>query len=206
MQAAAASGGVNLALHPMTDNQAYDAECAFSPDGKWIVFTSNRTGDLDIYVMRPDGTGVVRLTHTPGYDGGPFFSPDGKRLVYRSDRAGNDLLQIYTADVVRDGSGAITGLKNERQLTNDQNVNWGPYWHPDGKHIIYATSAHRHTNYELYVMRADGSHKVRVTFTDGFDGLPVFSPDGKYLMWSSKRTADRTTQVFLARFKFPAGS
>jgi TolB protein len=196
----------NLARHALTDNAAYDAECAFAPDGKWIVFTSLRTGDAELFAMRADGGDPVQLTHARGYDGGPFFSPDGKQLVYRSDRAGNDLLQIYVADVVRDRAGNITGLRGERQLTNDQNVNWGPYWHPDGKHIIYATSAHGHQNYELYLVRRDGSRKTRVTFTEGFDGLPVFSPDGRYLMWSSKRTADRTTQVFIARFRMPKGA
>jgi Tol biopolymer transport system component len=203
---ASSRGEMNLARHALTNNDAYDAECAFSPDGRWIVFTSLRTGDAELFAMRPDGSDVVQLTHTRGYDGGPFFSPDGKRVVYRSDRAGNDLLQIFVAEVVRDGSGKIMGLRRERQLTNDRNVNWGPYWHPDGKHIVYATSAHGHQNYELYLMRADGSRKTRVTFTDGFDGLPVFSPDGKSLMWSSKRTNDKTTQVFIARFAMPKGA
>ena len=204
--AAAAKGDTNLARHPLTNNSAYDAECAFAPDGKWIVFSSLRTGDAELFAMGADGAGVVQLTRAKGYDGGPFFSPDGKRVVYRSDRAGNDLLQIFVADVVRDRAGNITGLRRERQLTKDRNVNWGPYWHPDGKHIIYATSAHGHQNYELYLMRADGSRKTRVTFTEGFDGLPVFSPDGRRLMWSSKRTADATTQVFIARFAMPRGS
>jgi Tol biopolymer transport system component len=202
---AAGDGQTNLARRPLTNNHAYDAECAFAPDGRWIVFTSLRTGDAELFAMRANGSDVVQLTHTRGYDGGPFFSPDGKRMVYRSDRAGNDLLQIYVADIVRDRAGNIVGLKRERQLTKDQNVNWGPYWHPDGKHIIYATSIHGHQNYELYLMRRDGSHKTRVTFTDGFDGLPVLSPDGKYLMWSSKRTTDHTTQVFIARFRMPRG-
>jgi len=204
--AAAQTGQTNLARRPLTNNQAYDAECAFAPDGKWIVFTSLRTGDAELFAMRANGSDVVQLTHTKGYDGGPFISPDGRRIVYRSDRAGNDLLQIFVADIIRDRAGNILGLKHERQLTKDQNVNWGPYWHPDGKHIIYATSVHGHQNYELYLMRRDGSHKTRVTFTDGFDGLPVFSPDGKYLMWSSKRTSDRTTQVFIARFRMPGGA
>jgi Tol biopolymer transport system component len=206
VRAADPARGTNLAQHPLTDNRAYDAECAFSPDGNWIVFSSNRTGDGELFVMRPDGSDVTQLTHTPGYDGGPFFSPDGKRIVYRSDRKGNDLLQIFVADLVFDRNGRITGIKREKQLTKDQNVNWGPYWHPDGKHIIYATSAHGHTNYELYLMRADGTRKTRITFKDGFDGLPVFSPDGKWLMWSSKRSSDGTTQVFAGRFTFPAGS
>jgi Tol biopolymer transport system component len=197
-------GKADLSPRRLTDNDAYDAEGAYAPDDKWIVFTSNRTGDLELYAMRPDGTGVTQLTHTPGYDGGAFFSPDGKRLVYRSDRKGNDLLQIFVADVDRDASGNILGLSNERQLTHDANVNWGPFWHPDGRHIIYATSAHGHQNYELYLMRDDGSAQRRVTHWTGFDGLPAFSPDGRWLMWSSKRGDDGTTQVFAARFTLPA--
>jgi Tol biopolymer transport system component len=197
---------VDLAKHPLTSNNAYDAEGSYSPDGRWICFTSNMTGDLELYAMRPDGSGVVQLTRAPGYDGGPFFSPDGKRLVYRSDRNKNDLLQVFVADVQRDANGAITGLANERQLTRDANVNWGPFWHPDGKHIIYSTSIHGHTNYELYLMRDDGSLKTRITFSNGADVLPAFSPDGKYLIWAGKRSADKTTQVFIAKFKFPKGS
>ena len=82
-------------------------------------------------------------------------------------------------------------------------MNWGPYWHPDGRHVVYATSAHGHHNYELYWMRDDGSGKTRITFAPGFDGLPVFSNDGRYLMWSSKRTKDNTTQIFVAKFTPP---
>ena len=194
---------LDLAKNPITHNDAYDAEGAYSPDGKWIVFGSRRDGDSELYVMRPDGTDVVRLTNAKGYDGGPFFSPDGKRIVYRSDRKGNDLLQVFTADLTFAPDGRITGSANERQLTDDANVNWGPYWYPDGRHLIYATSAHGHQNYELYWMRDDGSGKTRVTYKQGFDGLPVFSPDGKWLMWSSKRTKDNTTQIVAARFTPP---
>lgn len=187
----------------LTDNDAYDAEGSFSPDGKWICFTSRRSGDTEVWVMRADGSDPVQITHAKGYDGGPFFSPDGKRLVYRSDRKGNDLLQIFVADLAFDGTGKITGVSAERQLTDDANVNWGPYFHPDGKHIVYATSIHGHHNYELYLMRDDGSKPTRITYCAGFDGLPAFSPDGKYLMWSSKRTKDDTTQLFIAKYHAP---
>ncbi len=195
---------VDLAKHALTDNHVYDAEGSFSPDGKWICFTSMRTGDGDIYVMRADGSDPVRITTAPGYDGGPFFSPDGKRLLYRSDRQHNDLLQVFVADLAFDDNGAITGMKAEHQLTNDGFVNWGPSWYPDGNHIIYATSRHGHTNYELYIMRDDGTHTTRVTYCDGADILPFFSPDGRYLMWTSKRTSDHTTQIFAAKFHPPA--
>ena len=200
---AAGANQLDLAKHALTDNNVYDAEGSFSPDGKWICFTSMRSGDGDIYVMRADGSDPVRITTAPGYDGGPFFSPDGKRLVYRSDRKHNDMLQVFVADLAFDEKGDITGVKKEHQLTDDGFVNWGPYWYPDGKHIIYATSRHGHTNYELYLMRDDGSHLMRITFTDGADILPVFSADGKYLMWTSKRSANRTTQIFAGRFKPP---
>jgi Tol biopolymer transport system component len=202
---ASRAGGapVDLAKNAITHNDAYDAEGAYSPDGKWIVFGSRRDGDSELYVMRPDGSGAVRLTRAKGYDGGPFFSPDGKRITYRSDRKGNDLLQVFTADLTFAPDGTITGSANERQLTDDANVNWGPYWHPDGRHIIYATSAHGHQNYELYWMRDDGSGKTRITFRQGFDGLPAFSRDGRYVMWSSKRAKDNTTQVFAAKFTPP---
>lgn len=203
VEKAGPGGRVDLAKHALTNNNVYDAECAFSTDGKWICYTSKEHDNLDIYVMKSDGAVKVRITTAEGYDGGPFFSPDGKRLVYRADRKSNNLLQIFTCDLVFDAAGNITGVGAEHQLTDDVNVNWGPYWHPDGKHLIYATSKHGHTNYELYLMRDDGSHQTRITYSPGADVLPVFSPDGKYLMWTSKRSPDQTSQVFIAKFTMP---
>jgi TolB protein len=249
--AGASEGMLNFALpqHRITDNLAYDAECAFSPDGKWVVFCSDRESRVDtapsaqastapqassaptatpaptatdaltattaptatpaprqLWAMRTDGTGLVQLTATGGYNGGPFFSPDGRRLVYRSDRAGNDLLQVLTAELVRDRRGNITGLRDERKVTDDANVNWGPYWSPDGRRIVYSSSKVSHANYELFSRRADGSRETRLTWSAGPDVLPVVSPDGRWLMWSSRRGEDKTTQVYVARFTFPAGS
>jgi Tol biopolymer transport system component len=198
--------GFDLAQHPLTDNAAYDGDCAYSPDGKWICFTSDRGGDLDVYVMHADGSHIVRITKTPGYDGGASFSPDGKSLIYHSDRNGDHLLQIIVGDLAFDSHGEITGLKAEHPLTHEMNANWGASWHPDSQHIIYATNKQGHDNYELYLMRRDGSLKTRITFSPGADILPVFSPDGNYLMWTSKRTADHTTEIFLGKFGFPWGS
>ena len=143
IEAAEPGKTVDLAKHAITSNDGYDAEGSYSPDGRYIIFTSSIGGDMEICAMRTDGTGFVQLTHEKGYDGGPFFSPDGKRIVYRSDRKGNDLLQVFVADIVYDHVGNISGIKNEKQLNHDGNVNWGPFWHPDGKHIIYATSRAR---------------------------------------------------------------
>jgi TolB protein len=207
---------LNLAQHALTDNDAYNAECSYSPDGRWIAFTSNRTGDLDVYVMRSDGTHVVQITKTPGYDGDAFFSPDGKELVYRSDRQENGLLQIFLGTLAFDASGDITGLAAEKQLTH-QSVSWQPYWHPDGQHIVYSTRMPLASitslpansdpfDYDVFLMRADGSHKTRLTFSQGFNGQPVISPDGNYLLWTSKRTANHAPQIFCAPFHMPPGT
>ncbi len=253
-----AGGSVDLAKHPLTDNNLHDAECSYSADGKWIIFAekldepplggmqgataqgekregtpapqggtqvgtaapqllhektaaptshpTSETGNVELFVMKADGSKKTRLTYMPGYDGGPFFSPDGKRICYRSDRKGNNLLQVFVADLVFDAAGDITGIKNEKQLTHDANVNWAPFWHPDNKHLIWATTLHGHSNFELYLMRDDGSHKTRITFWNGFDGLPVFSPDGNWMMWTSKRGQEKTSQIWVARFRMPEGS
>lgn len=205
---------IDLAKYPITHNDAYDAEDAYSPDGKWIVYGSKLTGDGEVWAMRNDGSNQVQLTHSPGTDGGPYFSPDGKRIVYRADRKSDGMIQVFTADLTFDAAGTITGIANERQLTRaddknlspDPTINWTPYWHSDGHHIMWATTAHGHQNWEVYMMRDDGSHKTRITFTDGFDALAVISPDGKWMMWTSGRGAEKTSQIWVARFKMPKGS
>ena len=176
----------------LTDTPGYDAEGSYSPDGSRIIFTSFRDGDAEIYIMDADGKNPRRITRSPGYDGGPFFAPDGKRIIYRSDRKNDDLLQVF----VNNPEGTA-----ERALTNNGDVNWGPYFYKDSRHVIYATSRHGHQNYELYLMDADTGAEERITYHEGFDGLPAFSPDGSKLMWTSKgRTADNTSQLFLADF------
>jgi Tol biopolymer transport system component len=89
----------------------------------------------------------------------------------------------------------------ERALTNNDFVNWGPFWHPDSVHIVYSTSRHGHSNYEIYLLNVDTGADERITYHDGFDGLPVLSPDGKRIMWtSSARGTDRNSQLFIAEF------
>jgi TolB protein len=190
----------------LTDTPGYDAEGAYSPDGKLIAFCSTRDGDPDIYLMNADGSNVRQITDEPGYDGGPFISPDGKWIIYRSDRKQKEMLQIHCIGI--DG-------QNDVALTDNIGVNWAPYWHPAQPYIIWTGADHsdatKRPNYDLWLLKyevRDGkiaaAGKVeRVTDDPTADVLPVFSPDGKRLMWTSNRTADHSSQLWTAEFKLP---
>ena len=196
-------------LRNLTQSPGYDAEGSWSPDGSRIAFASNRrayqetltpeeqkilAGDasyfMDIYLMDADGSNVRRLTDSPGYDGGPFFSPDGQRIVWRRFDEKGVTAEIWTMRL--DGS-------DKRQITRLGVMSWAPYYHPSGDYIVFANNAQGYGNFELYLVDAEGrSDPVRVTETEGFDGLPVFSPDGKRLAWASARGADRKAQIHIA--------
>ncbi|MBN3034418.1 MAG: M28 family peptidase [Bacteroidales bacterium] len=196
-------------LVQLTDSYGYDAEGSWSPDGQWIVFSSNRKAYedtltesekqqlemdpswfCDLYIVHPDGSGLKQLTDTPGYDGGPFFSPDGRRIVWRRFSTDGHMADLYTMNI--DGS-------NERRLTDFGCLSWTPFYHPSGEYIIFAANKEGHSNFELYLVINEGFREpVRVTWTDGFDGLPVFSPDGERLVWTSSRTSGGEAQLFIA--------
>ncbi|MFH1746659.1 MAG: hypothetical protein ABIG44_06395 [Planctomycetota bacterium] len=179
-------------LKRLISSEGYDAECTWSPDGQHIVFASFRSGDQEIYVCDANGQNAQRITHAKGGDGGPFFSPDGQRLIYRSDRHGTGNLQIFVNNT--------TGT-DERALTGHDVFNWCPYWHPSGKWVVFTQADFRgRPNFDLYLMRGDGSVTYRMTTDAAFDGLPVFSPDGRYLMWTSRRNGIDSPQIFMADF------
>jgi Tol biopolymer transport system component len=203
-------------LRQLTTARGYDAEASFSPDGKLIVFCSLRdaypTNKLsgaelkhfetdpswfgEIYLINADGSNVRRLTHTPGYDGGPFFSPDGKRILWRRFSEKGDTADVYTMSL--DGTGV-------QRLTDFGAMSWAPWFHPSGRYVIFTSNKLGFSNFELYLVDADGTRQpVRVTFTDGFDGLPVFSPDGTKLAWTSSRTPDGKSQIFMADWNHAA--
>lgn len=199
-QVAGTIWGENLSSPvPLWEREGYDAECAFSPDGRFIVFTAvdPETADPDLHIFDTTTKKSWPIVEAKGYDGGPFFSPDGKRLCYRSDRAGNDLLQVYVADLRFDESGAPVAVERERAITSDEHVNWAPYWHPSGRFVLVTTSREGHQNYEVYAIEVpaadapdEGASALasrRITFAPGFDGMPVFSSDGRLMMWTSQR-------------------
>ena len=203
-------------LKQLTDAEGYDAEGSYSPDGKYIVFCSLRDAypksELtpkqlkqyavdpsyfgEIYIMEADGSNQKRLTDSPGYDGGPFFTPDGQHIVWRHFSENGKTADIYTMRM--DGSG-IT------RLTNFESMSWAPFFHPSGAYVIFASNKLGFANFELFIVDSMGRHEpIQVTSTDGFDGLPVFSPDGNRLCWTSNRNNQKQSQLYLATWNHEA--
>jgi len=194
----------------------YDAEATLSTDGKRIVFTSLRDGDLEIYTMDVDGSNVRRLTRTLGYDGGPFFSPDGRQIVYRAwhpqtARDSADYKSLLDQNLVRPTRMEIWVMNadgtNQRQITNLGGANFAPYFHPDGRRIIFASNHKnpRSRNFALYVVNVDGSGLERVTHAESFASFPMFSRDGRTLVFCevSNAASPREMNVFVADWVAP---
>ena len=198
-------------LERLTNVLGYDAEGSYSQDGEWIVFTSMRDAynrelsseekkqlEVDpsyfaeIYIMKADGSMQTRLTDVPGYDGGPFFTPDGERIVWRRFTEDGLIADVWTMDP--DGGNAM-------QVTDFGAMSWAPYAHPSGEYIFFATNKLGFTNFEVYIVDYVGRKEpVRVTYTDGFDGLPVPSPSGSTLAWTSNRDGGGGGQIYIAEW------
>ncbi|MCA9286507.1 MAG: PD40 domain-containing protein [Phycisphaerales bacterium] len=208
-----ADGTIATLKRLVQHNGAYQAECSVSPDGKTLLYCSLDTNQGDLYVKDVASGKSTCIVDKPGYDGGPFFSPDGKRICWRSDRRGDNLLQLFVADLVFDSAGRVVGIGPEHELTNDQNVNWCPFWTPDGRSLVFGTSREGHRNYEVFMLDADpgnlpgsdgpiryGTNVRRVTAASGADVLPAFSADGRTMIWTSQRGEGGSSQLWVADF------
>ena len=198
-------------LTRLTDNDGYDAEAAVSPDGRRIVFTSLRAGDLDLYTMAADGSDVRRLTDRPGYDGGAFYSWDGRHIVFRAARPEtreelDDYRALLARGLVRprrleiylmraDGTGTT-------QVTRAGAASFAPFMHPNGQLIVFSSNLHDASgrSFALYTVNVDGSGLERVTWGESFASFPMFSRDGRTLVFCGNRnaTSPREMDVFLA--------
>lgn len=199
------------------DGTAYCAEGSLSPDGRHLLYCSLESNEGDLFVLDLHTGATHRIVQARGYDGGPFFSPDGKRICYRSDRNNNNLLQLFVGELAFNDAGEIVGLKREYQLTNNQHVNWCPFWTRDGRALVYATSEAGHYNYEVFIVDADpgdlssstgtiryGTGKRRITHASGADVLPAFSSDGTVMIWTSQRGEDGQSQLWAAQIIAPS--
>ena len=201
-------------LKRLTQYDVYTAEGVLSPDGKRIVFTSLKDGDLEIYTMNADGSDVRRLTSTPGYDGGAWWSPDGKQIVYRANHPTdsaelNAYRDLLAQRLVRPSKVELFVMNadgsDQRQITHLGGANFGPSWTPDGKRIVFSSNYKnpRSGNFDLYLVDRDGGNLEQITFDESFDGFPMFSPDGTKLVWASNRNAASPgeTNLFVAEWQ-----
>ncbi len=195
----------------LTTSRGYDAEGSYSPDGEWIVFTSNRQAYdrelsdeeqrllgmdpayfADLYLMRADGSELRQLTDVPGYDGGPFFFPDGSRIIWRRFEESGLRADVYSMNP--DGS-------DVKRLTDFGALSWAPYVHASQQYVLFASNKLGFANFEVYMVDIAGEKEpVRITYADGFDGLPVPSPDGSMLAWTSERHGEKGGQIYMAQW------
>jgi Tol biopolymer transport system component len=201
-------------MQKLTSTPGYDAEATVSPDGKTIVWTSVKDGDLDLYAMNLDGTKIRRLTDDVGYDGGAFFSPDSRRIVYRASHPTDPAEIAHYQDLLAQGLVEPGQLEifvmnadgsGKKQVTSNGASNFSPFFHPDGRRIIFSSNVETRgeggrPSFHLYLVGDDGTALERLTGEGRFNSFPMFSPDGKRLVWVSDRNAKEPGEfnVFLA--------
>lgn len=198
-------------LQQLTNHPGYDAEATVSPKGDKIVFTSDRSGDLELYTMNIDGSDVKQITHELGYDGGAFFSPDGKKLVFRASRPKTEAeIEKYTS-LLKKGLVAPSQMEiyvcnvdgsDMKQITQLGRANWSPFFHPSGNKILFSSNhrSEREYQFNIFMINIDGTGLEQITYDKTFDAFPMFSFDGKKIVYSSNRFNGGThdTNIFVA--------
>ena len=198
-------------IKQLTNEPGYDAEATVSPRGDKIVFTSDRSGDLELYTMDIDGSNVQQVTNELGYDGGAFFSPDGTKLIFRSSRPKTGQEKAEYKQLLREGLVAPTAMElyicnvdgsDLRQLTNLGKANWAPFFHPSGEKVIFSSNhkGKRGFEFNLFMINVDGTGLEQISYDGVFDAFPMFSNDGKKIIFSSNRNNNgtRDTNLFVA--------
>lgn len=195
----------------LTSAKGYDAEATLSPDGRKMIYTSDKDGDIDLYIMELKTGDSKRITNTPGYDGGAWFSPDGKKIIWRASRPKtSEEIKEYQA-LLAENLVAPTNMEvwvanadgsNARQVTSYGQANWAPAYMPDSKRIIFASNHEykRGFPFNLYTINEDGTNLQKISRDKGFDAFPMFSPDGKKIVFCSNRNngGTRDTNIFIA--------
>jgi Tol biopolymer transport system component len=198
-------------IKKLTDEPGYDAEATVSPKGDKIVFTSLRSGDLELYTMNIDGSDVRQITDELGYDGGAFFSPDGSKLIFRASRPKTEEEVKEYKELLSQGLVMPTNMElfvcnvdgsDLRQITHLGKANWAPYFHPSGEKVIFSSNhaSSRGYQFNLYMINLDGTGLKQITHDKIFDAFPMFSYDGKKIVFSSNRNngGTRDTNMFIA--------
>ncbi len=202
-----------------TTEWGYDAEATVSPRGDRIVFTSSRSGDLELWTCDLEGQDLKQVTHEIGYDGGAYFSHDGNWLVFRStafapgkeaaEKA--EYAELMKSWLVRPTRMEIMVCRpdgsDRKQVTKLGQANFAPFFFPNDKRIIFASNHHdtaqRGRNFDLFAIGVDGKNLEPITVDPDFDSFPMFSPDGKWLAFASNRGGRhaRETNLFVAQWK-----
>jgi Tol biopolymer transport system component len=197
-------------VRQLTKTKGYDAEAVISPDGKKMLFTSVRNGDLDLYIMDLKSGKTKQITRALGYDGGAWFSPDGKKIVWRASRPKTPEEVKEYKDLLKEGLVAPTKMEvfvanadgsNAQQVTALGQANWAPNFMPDGRIIFCSNHEYkRGFPFNMYVTDPDGKGMEKISRDKGFDAFPMFSPDGKKIVFCSNRSngGTRDTNVFVA--------